>query len=73
MCTCMYNRDTMLYNGKMTEHCKPAIVEKNKNQKSMGHSKSSSKREVHGNISLPQEKRKPNKQPKLTSKGTRKE
>ena len=38
----------------------------------MGHSKSSSKREVYSNIILPQEIRKiTNKQPNLTPKATR--
>ena len=38
----------------------------------MGHSKSSSKKEVYSNIILPQETRKiPNKQPNLTPKATR--
>ena len=38
----------------------------------MGHSKSSSKKEVYSNIILPQETRKiPNKQPNLTTKATR--
>ena len=40
--------------------------------KPMGHSKSSSKREVYSNKILPQEKRKiSNKQPKLTPKAIR--
>ena len=43
-------------------------------QKSVGYSKSSSKKEVYSNTSLPQETRKiSNKQPNLTPKGTRKE
>ena len=38
----------------------------------MGHSKSSSKREIYNNTILPQETRKiPNKQPNLTPKPTR--
>ena len=46
---------------------------KHGNPKSMGCSKSSSKREVYGNISLPQEMRKmSNKQPKFIPKTTRK-
>ena len=46
---------------------------KNGNPKSMGCLKSSSKREVYGNISLPQEMRKmSNKQHKLIPKTTRK-
>ena len=28
---CMYDWVTLLYNRKLTEHCKPAIMEKNKN------------------------------------------
>ena len=41
-------------------------------QKLWNTAKSSSKREVYRDTSLPQEKRKiPNKQPNLTSKGTR--
>ena len=32
MYTCMYNWVTMLYRRKLTEHCKQAIMEKNKNQ-----------------------------------------
>ena len=40
----------------------------------MGDSKSSSKKEIHNNASLPQETRKiSNKQSNLTPKGTRKE
>ena len=40
--------------------------------KPVGHSKSSSKREVYNSIILPQETRKiPNKQPTLTPKATR--
>ena len=40
----------------------------------MGHSKSSSKREIYSNTGLPQETRKiSNKQPKFTPKGTSKE
>jgi len=31
MYTCMCNWITMLYSRKLTEHCKPAIMEKNKN------------------------------------------
>ena len=31
MYTCMCNWVTMLYSRKLTEHCKPAIMEKNKN------------------------------------------
>ena len=31
MYTCICNWVTMLYSGKLTEHCKPAIMEKNKN------------------------------------------
>ena len=31
MYTCMCNWDTMLYSRKLTDHCKPAIMEKNKN------------------------------------------
>ena len=31
MCTCMCNWVTMLYSRKLTEQCKPAITEKNKN------------------------------------------
>ena len=46
---------------------------KHDNSKPMGHSKSSFKKEVYSNTSLPQETRKiPNKQPKLTAKTTRK-
>ena len=46
---------------------------KHDNPKSMGCSKSSSKREIYGNISLPQEMRKTsNKQPKFIPKTTRK-
>ena len=30
MCTCMCNWVTMLYSRRLTEHCKPAIMEKNK-------------------------------------------
>ena len=30
MCTCMCDWVTMLYSRKLTEHCKPAIMEKNK-------------------------------------------
>ena len=42
--------------------------------KPMGHSKSSSKREVYSDTSLPQETRKiSNKQPNLTPKATRNE
>ena len=41
-------------------------------QKSVGYSKSSSKKEVYSNTSLPQEMRKiSNKQPNLTPKGTK--
>ena len=29
MCTCMCNWVTMLYSRKLTEHCKPAMMEKN--------------------------------------------
>ena len=43
------------------------------NSKSMGCSKSSAKREVYSNISLPQETRETShRQPKLTAKATRK-
>ena len=38
----------------------------------MVNSKSSSKREVYNNKNLPQERRKSQKQPNLTPKGTRK-
>ena len=31
MCTCMCNWVIMLYSRELTEHCKPAIMEKNKN------------------------------------------
>ena len=31
MYTCMCNWVTMLYSGKLTEHCKQGIMEKNKN------------------------------------------
>ena len=31
MHTCMCNWVTLLYSTKVTEHCKPAITEKNKN------------------------------------------
>ncbi len=31
MYTCMCNWVTMLYSRKLTEHCKPAVMEKNKN------------------------------------------
>ena len=30
MYTCMYHRVTLLYSRKLTEHCKPAIMEKMK-------------------------------------------
>ena len=42
------------------------------NSKSMGCSKSSAKREVYSNVSLPQETQTSNTQPKLTPKATRK-
>ena len=31
MCTCLCNWVTMLYSRKLTDHCKPVIMEKNKN------------------------------------------
>ena len=45
---------------------------KHNDWKSMVNSKSSSKREVYNNKNLPQERRKSQKQPNLTPKGTRK-
>ena len=33
MYTCMCNWVNLLYSRKLAEHCKPAILEKNKNQK----------------------------------------
>ena len=35
MCLCTYDWVTLLYNRKLTEHCKPAVMEKNKNKKNV--------------------------------------
>ena len=49
MYTCICNWVTLLYSKKLIEHCKPAIMEKNKNYK-----KRTNKRDLNASILGPQ-------------------